>query len=137
MLDDHRRKATSLEGYRGHSRTAATPDRRGHPLNVSLPLGVKEFFPTMWSDDVTEQGFVTSTGQPVHAAVLMIGPAGRQIIEAGHLVIDDCAVADRWPNDAIASSTQQIDQILELFLGDDRHVTFGLRHLSICQIDKS
>ena len=27
----------SLEGYRGHAATVATPDRRGHPLNVSMP----------------------------------------------------------------------------------------------------
>jgi len=27
----------SLEGYRGHAATVATPDRCGHPLNVSMP----------------------------------------------------------------------------------------------------
>ena len=30
----------SLEGYRGHSQTVATPDRPGQALNVSMPLHV-------------------------------------------------------------------------------------------------
>ncbi len=30
----------SLEGYRSHSGTVATHDRRGHPLNVSMPANV-------------------------------------------------------------------------------------------------
>jgi hypothetical protein len=37
VLDDYRRKAMSLESYRGHSSTVATPDRSGQPLNVSMP----------------------------------------------------------------------------------------------------
>ena len=37
MLDDHRRKAMPLEGYRCHSATVATSDRLGHLLNVSMP----------------------------------------------------------------------------------------------------
>lgn len=38
VLDDHRQKAMSLARYRGHTETVAIPDRRGHPLNVSMPL---------------------------------------------------------------------------------------------------
>ena len=38
MLDDSRRKTMSLEGYRGHSETVATPDRPGQALNVPMPL---------------------------------------------------------------------------------------------------
>ena len=38
MLYDHRRKAMSLEGYRGHSETVTTPAHTGQSLNVSMPV---------------------------------------------------------------------------------------------------
>ena len=37
MLDDHWRKAMSLEGYRSHLPTVATPNRPDQTLNVSMP----------------------------------------------------------------------------------------------------
>ena len=37
VLDDHRRKAMSLEGYRGHSATLKRQCIHGQPLNVSMP----------------------------------------------------------------------------------------------------
>jgi len=40
MLDDHWRKAMSLEGYRGHMPTVATPNRPDQTLNVSMPLQI-------------------------------------------------------------------------------------------------
>ena len=36
--DDYRRKAMSLERYRNHSGTVATPDNTDQTLNVSMPL---------------------------------------------------------------------------------------------------
>ena len=36
VLDDHRRKATPLEGYRRHAATVATPNRRGYSFNLSM-----------------------------------------------------------------------------------------------------
>ncbi len=38
VLDNHGRKAMSLEGYRCHAVTVTAPDRSGHLLNVSMPL---------------------------------------------------------------------------------------------------
>ena len=46
MLYDHRRKAMSLEGYRGHSETVATPAHTGQSLNVSMP--VRLIPPLVW-----------------------------------------------------------------------------------------
>ena len=41
------------------------------------PIWMKEFFPTVWSDNVTEQRLVIAAGQPVRAGILMVRPAGR------------------------------------------------------------
>ena len=46
MLDDHWRKAMSLEGYWGHMPTVATPNRPDQALNVSMPfhgIGQREY----------------------------------------------------------------------------------------------
>ena len=42
VLDDHRRKAMSLERYRGHAATVATPDHPGHLFTVSTPIQTRE-----------------------------------------------------------------------------------------------
>ena len=39
VLDNLRRKLMSLERYLDHPETVAAPDRFGHRLNVSMPLG--------------------------------------------------------------------------------------------------
>ena len=92
------------------------------------PLWMKELLPTMWSDDIAEEGSVISAGQPVRATVLMIRPAGRQILETSHLVIDDCAVANRRADYAVVFSTQQVDEILEPLFGNCRRVALAIRH---------
>ncbi len=64
----------------------------------------------MRPDRIAEQRIVVAPDQPVMPALLLVGPAARQIGEPGDVVVDDRPVAHRRPEDAEAAPAQGIEE---------------------------
>ena len=75
---------------------------------------MQKLFPGMRPDRIAKHGVVGAPLEAVFAGVLAIGPADRQLIELGHRVIDDSAVANGRRDHAIAAITEQVDQPVQI-----------------------
>ena len=75
--------------------------------------GMQELLPRMRTDGVAEQRIVGTALDTIGAAVLHVGPAGRQVRDAVDVVIDDRAVAKHRADDAIAAAPQDRDESLQ------------------------
>ena len=64
---------------------------------------MQEFLPGMRTDGVAEQRLVGAALEAIGAAVLHVGPAGRQVGDAVDVVIDDRVVAEHRADHAIAA----------------------------------
>ena len=76
----------------------------------TLRRHVQELLPRMRPDGIAEQRIVVAALQSVMPALLLVGPAARQIGERGDVVVDDRPVAHRRPEDAVAAPTQRVEQ---------------------------
>ena len=74
---------------------------------------VQELLPRMRSDGVAEQRLIIAAYEPVGPAVLLVGPAARQVVDGGDVVIDDRLVADRRADNTVAALPERIEQDLE------------------------
>ena len=75
--------------------------------------------PRLRSDRIAEQGLVLPPAEAVVAAVLLVGPADRQIRRPADLVVHDCAVANGGPDDRVAAARQRVEQLIEVASLDD------------------
>ena len=103
------------------------------PGPPELQLGrVQEPLPGLRADRVAEQRLVVAAAQPVGAAVLLVGPADREVVAAGDLVVDDRAVAHRRADQLEAALAQGREELVERTPVDRdrlRHSAGRHRHL--------
>ncbi len=69
--------------------------------------------PRVRADVVAEQGLVVATAQPVVAALLLVGPADRQVSATVDLVIDDRAIAHGRTEHGVAATMQRCEKLIE------------------------
>ncbi len=107
---------------------------RHHPHTVGVALGVpqaqhrrmQKFLPRMRTDGIAEKRLVVAAHEPVAPAVLLVGPAPRQIGERDDIVVDDGLVANGRTDHAIAPPPQRVNQRLQPL--DRRHGRLGGVH---------
>ena len=63
---------------------------------------------------VAEERSIGALLQTVRAAVLLVRPPGGRVSQRGEIVVEDRLVADRRPQDPIASLAEDIEQQLEI-----------------------
>ena len=105
-------KANRVGGF-GAVADAQPAARRARPATDGGADGCRNFFQECGTDGVAEQGIVGAPLEPIGAAVLLVGPAGRQVGDAVDVVIDDRGVAEHRADHAVAVLPQDLDQGLQ------------------------
>ena len=86
---------------------------------------MQELLPRMRAHGIAEQRLIIAPLQLVRAAVLIVGPAGGQVVHRVDIVVDDRLVAQRRPHDTEAAFRQRADKALQAVLfeghGSGRH----------------
>ena len=94
------------------------PERESLRLSIGLPEASprreQELLPGVRTNRVAEQSGVIAPFQPIGAAVLPVGPAFGQVRRGVDFVVDDRAVADRRPDDAVPATGERVQQMLEV-----------------------
>ena len=76
--------------------------------------------PRMGADRVAEEGLVVAPGEPVLRRGLLVRPAGRQGGRRLDVGVDDGAVADRRPDDAVSAIAERAEEAVEVAGLEDR-----------------
>ena len=80
---------------------------------------VQIFFPRVGADDIAEERVVVAPLQAVGAALLLVRPAGRQIFDAGDVVIDDRLVANGGAANPVAGRAERGNEGLQSIAAED------------------
>ena len=84
--------------------------------------------PRVRADVVAEQRLVVAAAQAVVAAVLLVGPADRQIRARADLLVDDRTIAHGRTDHRVAATVQRREQLVERVAL--QRVAVGLTHAS-------
>ena len=116
VLDGDRMQFAGPHGEEGKALLRRRIDRDAHAAVVAFGAEqreqrrVQEALPGMRADGIAEQRGVIAPAQAIMAAVLLVGPARRQVVEQLDVVIDDRLVAPGGAEQAKALRAQGGDQ---------------------------
>ena len=74
---------------------------------------VQKLLPRLRADGVTEYRLIVAPSQAIGAAILLVGPADRELRAGAHVAIDDRAFTHRRPNHLIALTGNRREQPIE------------------------
>lgn len=69
----------------------------------------KETSPGLRSNGIVENTFSAVLLESIVASALLIGPSHRQVCSSRYVVVDDCALADRWADEAVAALSERVE----------------------------
>src|SRR5450755_162881 len=119
------RKAEGFTWWLGYlAQPTVLVDPRPPELYVRRQLVL---LPGVRTDGVAEQRLVVPSPQAVMAAVLLVGPADREIPSGADLVVDDRPIADRGTDDRVTPTSKRPQQRVEIIPLDDMHASHSAR----------
>jgi hypothetical protein len=92
---------------------------------------MQKFLPRMRPHGVAKERPIGPPFEAIGFTILLVGPTGGEIPERLDLVVCDGAIADRGPDNLIASPSERCKQHLEVLGFDDdviSHLQRGLLH---------
>jgi hypothetical protein len=80
---------------------------------------MQKFLPRMRPHGVAKERPIGPPFEAIGFTILLVGPTGGEIADRLDLVVHDGAIADRWPDNLVASLGERIKLRLEVLGFDD------------------